>query len=451
MSEGDGQFTNQEFELQNVKGTCDYLPAQMVLRNRVTAALKANFEKYGYLPLETATLCYLDLLSYKYAGGAEILKEVYKLSDQGNRELGLRYDMTVPFSKVIGMNQNLRMPFRRYEIGKVYRDGPVKLGRSREFYQCDVDVVGLDGQLVEAEFFKMAVDAFRELGIDVVIEYNNRKFLSGVIMASGIDEKYCSETILKVDMLKKHGEAFVREEIKKITVSADSEKRAVSDDSVDRLFIALNAPVEELVAHFDGAEGLVAEGLSELASLRAYLVGLGIDKNCVFVSSLARGLEIYTGTVWEVYDKELRLTSALGGGGRYDNIITKFMDNGTAYPAVGMSFGLEPICALLSRENEGGESPIDLYVVPMGTELASLKLADELRARGVRVLVDMTDSKLKKSLTYANNEHIKKVVVLGGNELEKGEFELKDMVDREKNRVFSTDALDELASYILGK
>ena len=170
--------------IQNVKGSMDYLPKEQILRNRVINVLSDTFQEYGYLPLETTTLCYYDLLASKYAGGAEILKEVYKLKDQGNRELGLRYDLTVPFSKIICMNLNkeIELPFRRYEIGKVYRDGPVKLGRDREFYQCDVDVCGISSLLAEAELLQMASICYKELSINIDIKWNNRKFLSGLII-----------------------------------------------------------------------------------------------------------------------------------------------------------------------------------------------------------------------------------------------------------------------------
>ena len=140
-------------KLMNVKGTSDSLPNKEIIKRRVVNILTDTFEKYGYLPLDSSILCYYDLLASKYAGGSEILKEVYTLNDQGDRELGLRYDLTVPFAKVISMNvnKNISLPFKRYEIGKVFRDGPVKSGRAREFYQCDVDVCGIEGSDIEAE------------------------------------------------------------------------------------------------------------------------------------------------------------------------------------------------------------------------------------------------------------------------------------------------------------
>ena len=166
-------------ELMNVKGTNDSLPEKEIVKRRVVNTLTDTFEKFGYLPLDTTILCYYDLLASKYSGGSEILKEVYTLKDQGDRDLGLRYDLTVPFSKVISMNvgKEITLPFKRYEVGKVFRDGPVKTGRAREFYQCDVDVCGISGSYIEAEMLSMTVLAYKRLGIDIYIEVNNIKLL----------------------------------------------------------------------------------------------------------------------------------------------------------------------------------------------------------------------------------------------------------------------------------
>ena len=213
--------------LQNVKGSMDYLPEEQILRNKIINTLSKTFEEYGYLPVETTTLCYYDLLASKYAGGAEILKEVYKLKDQGERDLALRYDLTVPFAKIISMNKGLNLPFRRYEIGKVYRDGPVKVGRNREFYQCDVDVCGIEGQFPEAELFKMAFSGYQKLGLDVYLEWNNRKFLSGLITYCGIEESLVSNVILSVDKLAKIGSDGVRKEL---------EEYQIDNQKLDKLF-----------------------------------------------------------------------------------------------------------------------------------------------------------------------------------------------------------------------
>ena len=165
------------FKPINIKGASDNSPAEQIMRNRVTGVLRRNFEAYGYLPIETASLNYLELLTYKYDGNAEIVREIYKIKDQGERDLGLRFDLTIPFAKYIAMNRNLKMPFKRYEIGKVWRNGPVKAGRVREFYQCDVDAVGISGAYIEAEMMALAIRCFLELGIEPIIRYGNRKLL----------------------------------------------------------------------------------------------------------------------------------------------------------------------------------------------------------------------------------------------------------------------------------
>ena len=193
----------KEIELRNVKGTTDYSPREQYIRNYISDTLKCVFEKYGFKPLQTPLLCYYDLLALKYDEENDILKEVYKVSDQGNRNLALRYDLTVPFAKYIAINQNTKLPFKRYEIGEVFRNGPVKLGRDREFIQCDVDSVGIEGQLVEAEFIALYVEAYSKLGIDVVIKYNNRKFLSGIIIEAGISEELITDTITIIDKFEK--------------------------------------------------------------------------------------------------------------------------------------------------------------------------------------------------------------------------------------------------------
>ena len=227
-------------KLMNVKGTTDSLPNVEILRRRVIGVLTDTFECYGYLPLDSSILCYYDLLASKYAGGSEILKEVYTLNDQGDRKLGLRYDLTIPFAKVISMNVNkgITLPFKRYEVGKVFRDGPVKSGRAREFYQCDVDVCGISGSYIEAEMLEMTVSCYRKLGIDVYIEINNRKLLEGLIISSGIDDEFVNRVILSVDKLAKIGEDGVRSELKDFNID---------NDKLDKLFSYFKMSFDEIV------------------------------------------------------------------------------------------------------------------------------------------------------------------------------------------------------------
>ena len=408
-------------KIQNVKGSMDYLPEEQIIRAKAINTLSKTFEEYGYLPVETTTLCYYDLLASKYAGGAEILKEVYKLNDQGERNLALRYDLTVPFSKIIAMNKGLNLPFRRYEIGKVFRDGPVKVGRNREFYQCDVDVCGINGQYVEAELFSMSFTCYKSLGINSYIEWNNRKFLSGIILESGINEELISPVILSVDKLAKIGEDGVKKEL------ADYK---ITDESLEKLFNYFKIRIEDLEKNFQSSDNeLLKEGIKEINDLNNYLLGLGLT-DAIFTPYLARGLEIYTGTVWEVFDKDKKVTCAIGGGGRYDNIITNFINDGEAYPAVGMSFGLVPICEILKNKNiDTNKGLYDLYIIPFNkeTEITSLELANKLRAKGIKVIIEMNNKKIKKCFEWANKKNIPYVTVIGEDEIINKTLSIKNM------------------------
>jgi len=403
-------------KLMNVKGTTDNLPEKEVIKRSVVNTLTDTFEKFGYLPLDTTILCYYDLLASKYSGGSEILKEVYTLKDQGERDLGLRYDLTIPFAKVISMNagKTITLPFKRYEVGKVFRDGPVKTGRAREFYQCDVDVCGIEGQYIEAEMLSMTVLAYKRLGIDIYIEVNNRKLLQGFIEEAGIPDNLASTVILSVDKLAKIGEEGVRKEL---------EEYQIDEEKLNKLFSLFNCTIEDL-DNMNITNNSFNEGRNEIKELFNYLKELSITE-CRFTPYLARGLEIYTGTVWEVFDKKERLTCAIGGGGRFDKIITNFINDGNSYPAVGISFGIVPICEILGSSNE--KSLYDLLIIPMDTNTESLKLANSLREKDIKVIIEMNKRKVKKALETANKNNIPYVIILGENEIKENKLQIKDM------------------------
>lgn len=404
-------------ELKNLKGTTDFLPEKQLIRNRIVDILKANFEKYGYMPLETPILNYLDLLTYKYNSDAEIVNEIYKLSDQAGRDLGLRYDLTVPFCKVIGLNKDMQMPFRRYEIGRVFRNGPVKLGRAREFYQCDIDVVGIDGRLIEIEQMQMVASVFDELGIDVVIKWNNRKLMSGLLEYLQIPQNKIAEVIGLLDRLAKISKKELVDEFEKIDIK---------EDKVEQILNIFNKNLDEYLTEFKDVDiQILQEGLQEVKEINEYISAVELSEKCLFVPNLARGLSIYTGIVFEFFDKKGRISSSLGGGGRYNKIITDFMDNGQEYPAIGLTFGLEPIYVIMQEELKS--SFVDVFIVPMGTEIECLKLANILRENGIKTIIEMKNKKVKKSFEYANKANIKYVIVVGSNEIESGKFSLKNM------------------------
>lgn len=420
-------------KLMNVKGTFDYLPKDMNIRNQIIDTLRKNFDLYGYAPIETPIINYYDLLSYKYEDDAEILSEIYRLTDQGERDLGLRYDLTVPFCKVVAMNKNLNMPFRRYEIGRVFRNGPVKLGRTREFYQCDIDVVGIDNRFIEAEQISMAIKIFKDLGIDIIVKYNNRKLMSGLILYTGIEEDKINKVIGVIDKLEK----VQKEELYEMLINLQ-----IPREKIDNL---LNIFTKEIDYYKEISEenNLIKEGVSELEELKQYLKDLNILGNCIFTPTLARGLSIYTGVVFEFYDKEKRVQSAIGAGGRYNKIITNFINDGKEYPAVGLSFGLEPIFVILKEMNKFRRL-IDIYMVPLDTNTETLKLANIFRENEYRVLIEMNKKKIGKCFEYAERENIKYVMILGENEINTNIFKIKDM--EEKNEYSFTK--EELLTYL---
>ena len=424
----------KEIELRNVKGCTDYSPREQFIRNYISDTLKKVFEKYGFKPLQTPILCYYDLLALKYEEDSEILNEVYKVTDQADRNLALRYDLTVPFAKYIAINQNTKLPFKRYEIGEVFRNGPVKLGRDREFIQCDVDSVGIEGQLVEAEFVALYVESYNNLGIDVVIKYNNRKFLSGIIIEAGIPEELVTETITIIDKFEKLSKQELEKEFQKI---------GLNTDQVEKLLMYLNMDANQLI-NIENKNEILAEGINELNTLKSYIEKLGLLEYVQFAPSLARGQEYYTGTVFEVYVKDGSITSSIGGGGRYDKMITDFINNGNTYPAVGVSFGLNVIYEILKNREEFTENALtDIFIIPMGTEIECLQIAETMRKAGYKVEVEMRNRKMKKSLEYANEGNIPFVFILGEDELANQCITVKNMREKTQQQISTTNILEE--------
>ena len=426
----------KNIKIQNLKGTTDYLPEEQLLRNKITDTLKSTFEVYGYMPLKTPILNYFDLLSYKYDDDAEILNETYKLTDQGNRNLGLRYDLTIPFCKVIALNKDLHMPFKRYEIGKVFRNGPVKLGRMREFYQCDVDVVGIDSRMIEIEQLIMAKKIFDKLNIDVLIKWNNRKLMSGLIIECGINQDLIDKVISIIDHMEKISKEEMLKEFNKI---------GINNSKALELLDIFKLTIDEYNNRFSNTTNvLIKEGLKEINEIALLVKRHELENNTCFTPTLARGLSIYTGLVFEFFDKKKRITSSLGGGGRYNKIITEFIDDGNIYPACGLSFGLEPIYAIL-KDDKKSNNIIDCLIIPMETQCESLELATILRDNGIKVSIEMNNRRIKKSFEFANKNNIRYVIVVGSDEIKQNKYSIKDM-ETGNQKLLNT---EEIINFIL--
>ncbi|MCQ6560038.1 histidine--tRNA ligase [Paenibacillus mendelii] len=407
--------------MQNVKGTFDYWGSEQALRLHVRRELEGMFELYDFDAMETPILSEQELLASKYAGGDEILKEMYQLTDQGKRSLALRYDLTISFAKVVAMNPGMELPIKRYEMGKVFRDGPVKRGRLREFMQCDADVVGIEGPEAEAELMQLAVDVFRRLDIGIVIRWNNRLFLSELLVRIGVPSDRMLAVMLTLDKVAKIGIDGVSAELQQHDLSGSTRAAIVALIRQDQI------SCEQLVLQY-GLQN--SEGAKEVAALQFILDQTGLNGTCQFDPFLSRGLSFYTGTVYEIFDVTGRYHSSLGGGGRYDAIIGQLVGRGDmSYYAVGLSFGIEPIMEMLMEREEVAEERTVL-LVPIGDiRSEALKAAATLRKAGIRIRIDWSRRKLKKSLATAAAKGMRFVLLLGEEEANQGCIRLKDMFE----------------------
>jgi histidyl-tRNA synthetase len=431
-------------DLSVLKGTKDRLPSEQVLREQIISEIKKVFQLYGFQPATTPILEIWEVLASKYAGGEEILKETYKLTDQGNRALGLRYDLSVPLARLIGMNPQLSKPFKRYEIGPCFRDGPIKKGRYREFFQCDADTIGVTSMLADAECLAVAHHIFKSLGIDVYLEVNNRKLLSGILISAGVSADLLSTTILSIDKMKKIGIEGVRDELDQKGISPELSSKIFEYFTIEGAYLDI---LNQLEKKIDNPIGL--EGISELRELYHYISLFDMQKDVKLLYSLARGLEIYTGTVFEAFTKDPKLLeSSLCGGGRYDKIIGKFIDSDHEMPAVGISFGLDTIYDALASQQTIPESVTKVFLVPIKTLDTCLEIASELRKNGIPTEVDLLNRRVSKNMEHANRMQIPYVIIVGKRDLAKNLVTLKDMREGKELSVKRDDILEEIQKYI---
>jgi histidyl-tRNA synthetase len=432
------------------KGTRDFLPEQMYRRQYVIDTMKLIFEKYGYEPLETPSIEKLDVLSGKY--GDEGDKLIFKLLRRGTgleellkdrqefviTEYGqmvdeaLRYDLTVPLSRVVAMYQNeLNFPFKRYQIQPVWRADRPQRGRYREFFQCDADTVGTDSILADAETVAIVYEVLSTLGFkNFKIRINNRKVLNGILEYGGVDAIQGSSVLTAIDKLEKIGFDGVRQELI---------KRGISRDQVQRIFSVIDlsgvaeAVLQEMVDSF-GENELLLEGAGELQQLLAGLADLGVPTEFRAVDlGLARGLGYYTGPIYESVVEEPKIGS-LSGGGRYDNLIGMFL--GRDIPATGTAFGIERIIEVMAQLDMFPDSKTKTQVLVTIFDdegrAASLAFAQHLRQAGIRTESVFDATKMKKQLSYADKKGIRYVAILGPDERDNDRVTIKDLTSGEQ-------------------
>ncbi|CAA9532964.1 MAG: Histidyl-tRNA synthetase [uncultured Thermomicrobiales bacterium] len=414
---------------QVLKGFRDYLPRQMILRQRIIALFRGVFERHGYEPLDTPVLEHLEVLTGK-AGENERL--MYHFEDQGGRAVGLRYDLTVPLSRVVAMHQNdLVLPFKRYQIAPVWRAEKPQRGRFREFWQCDADIVGSPSMLADAEAITVMAEALAAVGLpQATIRINHRKLLTALALLSGVDAARAGGVYRAIDRLDKVGPDGVDRELIGLGVPAGAAKRIL--DLVTRTGAAdtLLSGLREQLAGVPGA----AEAIGELEQLFAYLPQFGIPASAYVLDlALARGLDYYTGPVFEASVEQPKIGS-VGGAGRYDDLIGTFLGRGV--PATGMSLGIERIIEVVE---EFGLLPVqstvtEVFVVAFPeTMAAAAGIARDLRAAGRRVDLSLLPSRgVGDQLKYAGRKGIPLAVIAGATELDAGTVALKDLRSNEQ-------------------
>lgn len=415
---------------ETLKGTEDYDTKKSIALNFIIDILKKNFELYGFRPFDTPLIEYFETLTMKYEEDSEIVNEIFKVQDRGERKLGLRYDLTTPLCRYVASNPQLKKPFRRYHIAKVFRDGPLKKGRMREFYQCDADVIGQDGQEIEAELLTLFFTSYQKLGIHVILELNNNKILRGALLQYGAEEKDLSSYILSIDKLKKIQEEGVLKEVKEKGLDIKICSQAIE--------LLLSSSFEQLKEK--AGNQLLIEGIEELETLTSFLTTQNINYRLNF--SLSRGLDIYTGNIWEVYDVSGSVTSSLGAGGRYDKVIGEYIqaskekvkEEGEIIPAVGVSFGLVPIMAVLSNNSSQREGVTSLLIVPLNQSCVSkaLDLAKIYREKDINTELFYGYS-MKKAFKYCDYLDIEKLIILGEKDIEKKTYTLKNLKTKEED------------------
>jgi histidyl-tRNA synthetase len=408
------------------KGVRDFSPEEMQLRTEVLDHIRTQFRVHGFTPLETPLIERLETLNAKMAGSeqTDVAKEIFKVEDQGGRDLGLRYDLTVPLARYVAMHKDLKMPFRRSEIGKVYRDGPIKLGRYREFIQCDADIVGASSILADAECLFLGDAVFAALDIPVDTHVNDRRILDAVCTKAGVT-MFAADVIISIDKLAKIGETGVRKELI---------EKGVSDAQMDALFSLLI-----IQGTNDGKLAYLAKELGDevVAPMKELLQYVG--DFVTFTPSLARGLAYYTGTVFEAFAQESLVKSSLMGGGRYDNLIGVL--GGAEHPAVGISFGIEPICEVVKERTRGEQvSTTRVFIAPIGNTLPRCaEYLSALRKHGIASIIDLSGRSISKNMEYAQKLRIPYVLIVGEKDLEQHLVTVKELATGEERKIAADD------------
>lgn len=411
-------------------GMMELIPEDQLLFNDVKNIIESTFQKYAFLPIDTPVMEKLEILLAK--GGGETQKQIYRL-EKGNTEIGLRFDLTVPLARYVAQHfSDLNFPFRRYHIGKVYRGERNQKGRYREFYQCDIDIIGHEKLSIynDAEIPSVMAEIFRKLQLDFTFHYNNRKVMNGLFKSLDLDD---FTAILRIiDKINKIGEEGVREELEKVDLD---------QNTIDKLlnFIHFKGSNEETIdflKELDVQEELFREGLEELEFVYRQMLLFNIPSENIKIDlSITRGLDYYTGSVFETFLKGHEEIGSVCSGGRYDDLASNYTKQ--KLPGIGLSIGLTRLFYKLQEGkllNIEKANPCDALIIPMkGYEKESIDLLNKLRDHDKIVQIYLEGGKMKKQFAYADNLNVPFVIIIGEEEVKNESYSVKDMRSGEQS------------------
>ena len=418
-------------EPRTLPGFMELLPNEQILFDQMKQTIEQTYQNFGFLPIDTPVIELSEVLLAKAGGETE--KQIYRFN-KGATDLSLRFDLTVPLAKYVAKNYGqLSFPFRRYQIGKVYRGERAQKGRYREFYQCDIDIIGDENLdlINDAELPAVIYSTFKKLGFDnFTIKINNRKILNGLYESIG--QKQNSVEIMRIiDKIDKIGEEAVKEEIAKLEVPNEDIEKIIN-------FIKIDGTSDEKISKLQNLKidnETYKKGVEELSEVIKNIRLFGIpEENFTVDLTIARGLDYYTGTVYETFLNEYRELGSVCSGGRYENLAENYTDK--KLPGVGISIGLTRLFYKLNELElikANKKSISDILIVPMTENMqVPLKLATDLRNLNVNTEIYLNNKKIKAKMKYADKLEIPYVVVIGDNEIETGKIKVKNMATGEE-------------------
>jgi histidyl-tRNA synthetase len=424
---------------QPARGTRDILPEEMLKRNWVQDNIRVVFEDYGYMPLGTPAFESGELLRLK--SGEDVAEMIYVFKDKSDRELGLRFEWTTSLARVVASHRELPKPFKRYVIGPVWRyERPSEMNR-REFWQMDVDIVGVSDPVADAEVLAVGVNCLKRIGIQsFIVRLNDRRLLEALIAVARMPAERNLDVIRAIDKRKKIGDEGVIDELTKLGASEESSQRLLDLTTVKGDPEEILKETRERVKDYP----IGIEACDALEAIVEYSDAFGIRPYIIVDLGLARGLDYYTGPIFEVYAEGYESAGSIAGGGRYDTLVE--LVGGEPTPMTGISMGIHRLVLLMEKIGvfEGLELGPKVFIVFASKDVKgdAIRIAQDLRRAGVKTEMELLDRGLRKQLDIANRKGFRKVVIVGKRELDEGCVSVRD-IDTSDQRKVKTENLAE--------